>query len=390
MVATIDSMILQNLKSNKSANCVLRFLASNRLTWLSALLWLLIILPAQAIDLKVAIEKDVDSIKIGSSTNAIVRDAAGKQLGELNPMSPLAAKLDGDTITLADRVGAGELIIEPQDDGYVWIGDRWYRGTTQLILQEDGITAINHVDLEQYLYSVVGAEAVSSWPIEALKAQAVAARSYALYKQSRESNGIYDVDTTVGTQVYKGLDSEYTTTHEAVNSTFGQVMTYDNEVILAAFHSSSGGYTENVEDVWSSPLPYLRAVVDYDQESPVFEWQQVIPVSKIQSLVAGIGRIKGLQPTTMTPRGRVVTMKVTGDRGSTIVSGKDLRQVLDLRSTLFRVSTDGENLSIKGRGFGHGLGLSQWGAYYLAQKGINYHQILAHYYQSANLTKLEQ
>ena len=390
MVATIDSMILQNLKSNKSANCVLRFLASNRLTWLSALLWLLIILPAQAIDLKVAIEKDVDSIKIGSSTNAIVRDAAGKQLGELNPMSPLAAKLDGDTITLADRVGAGELIIEPQDDGYVWIGDRWYRGTTQLILQEDGITAINHVDLEQYLYSVVGAEAVSSWPIEALKAQAVAARSYALYKQSRESNGIYDVDTTVGTQVYKGLDSEYTTTHEAVNSTFGQVMTYDNEVILAAFHSSSGGYTENVEDVWSSPLPYLRAVVDYDQESPVFEWQQIIPVSKIQSLVAGIGRIKGLQPTTMTPRGRVVTMKVTGDRGSTIVSGKDLRQVLDLRSTLFRVSTDGENLSIKGRGFGHGLGLSQWGAYYLAQKGINYHQILAHYYQSANLTKLEQ
>ena len=390
MVATIDSMILQNLKSNKSANCVLRFLASNRLTWLSALLWLLIVLPAQAIDLKVAIEKDVDSIKIGSSTDAIVRDASGKQLGKLDPMSALAAKLNGDTITLADRVGAGELIIEPQDDGYVWIGDRWYRGTTQLILQEDGITAINHVGLEQYLYSVVGAEAVSSWPIEALKAQAVAARSYALYKQSRESNGIYDVDTTVGTQVYKGLDSEYTTTHEAVNSTFGQVMTYDNEVILAAFHSSSGGYTENVEDVWSSPLPYLRAVVDYDQESPVFEWQQVIPVSKIQSLVAGIGRIKGLQPTTMTPRGRVVTMKVTGDRGSTIVSGKDLRKVLDLRSTLFRVSTDGENLSIKGRGFGHGLGLSQWGAYYLAQKGINYHQILAHYYQSANLTKLEQ
>ena len=232
-------------------------------------------------------------------------------------------------------------------------------------------------------------EAVSSWPIEALKAQAVAARSYALYKRNSESNGIYDVDTTIGTQVYKGLDTEYTTTHEAVNSTLGQIMTYNSEVILAAFHSSSGGHTENVEDVWTSPLPYLRAVVDYDHKAPVFEWQQVIPVSKIRSLVAGIGSIRGLQPDKMTPHGRVITMKVMGDRGTTTVSGKALRKTLDLRSTLFRVSTDGNNLHVKGRGFGHGLGLSQWGAYYLAEQGVNYHQILAHYYQSASLTRLE-
>ncbi len=348
------------------------------------------ILPSQAVELKVAIEKEVNSIKIGSSTNAIVKDGAGKQLGQLNPMSALAAQLNGNNISISDRVGAAELIIEPQGNGYVWIGDRWYRGKTRLIRQNDGITAINNVDLEQYLYSVVGAEAVSSWPMEALKAQAVAARSYALYKRNTESNGIYDVDTTIGTQVYKGLDSEYTTTHQAVDSTLGQIMTYNNQVILAAFHSSSGGYTENVEDIWTSPLPYLRGVVDYDQQSPVFEWQQVIPVDKIRSLVAGVGKISGLQPEKMTPRGRVITMKVTGDRGTTTVSGQDLRNALDLRSTLFRVATDGDNLRIKGRGFGHGLGLSQWGAYYLAQQGVNYHQILAHYYQSANLIKLKQ
>lgn len=347
-------------------------------------------LPAQAVELKVAIKKDVDRIKIGSSTNAIVKDMNGKEIGRLDSMSALAAKLDGDHIAIAERIMATKLSIEPQDDGYVWIGDRWYRGKTHLVLRDKGITAVNHVDLEHYLYSVVGAEAVSSWPIEALKAQAVAARSYALYKSIKESNGVYDVDTTVGTQVYKGLDSEYTTTHEAVNSTFGQVMTYDNEVILAAFHSSSGGYTENVEDIWSSPLPYLRSVVDYDHQSPVFEWQQVIPVSKIRKLVAGIGTVTGLQPAKMTPHGRVITMEVTGDRGRKTVTGKELREALDLRSTLFRVATDGKNLRIKGRGYGHGLGLSQWGAYYLARKGVNYHQILAHYYQSANLTKLEQ
>jgi stage II sporulation protein D len=380
-------MIFQNLKS---ISFILKTLFLNPRSWLSSLIWLLMILPSQAVELKVAIQKEVDTLKIGSSTVAIVKDGAGKQLGKLNPMSSLAAKLNGNNITISERVGAGELVIEPENNGYVWIGDRWYRGTTRLIRQNDGITAINKVDLEQYLYSVVGAEAVSSWPIEALKAQAVAARSYALYKRKTGSNDIYDVDTTIGTQVYKGLDSEYTTTHQAVDSTLGQIMTYNNQVILAAFHSSSGGYTENVEDVWTSPLPYLRGVVDYDQKSPVFEWQQVIPVSKIQSLVAGVGKITGFQPAEMTPRGRVVTMKVTGDLGSTTVSGNDLRKALDLRSTLFRVSTDGSNLHVQGRGFGHGLGLSQWGAYYLAKQGVNYHQILAHYYQTANLSRMKR
>ncbi|WP_019508919.1 SpoIID/LytB domain-containing protein [Pleurocapsa sp. PCC 7319] len=358
--------------------------------WLfSGLIWLLFVLPAQAVELRVAIQKNVDSLKVGSSTAAIVRDGAGKQIGSLSPMSALAAQPQKQGIAINNRLGAGELIIEPQDNGYVWIGDRWYRGRTRLIRQGSNITAINHVDLEHYLYSVVGAEAVSTWPIEALKAQAVAARSYALYKRNTEANNIYDLDTTISTQVYKGLDSEYTTTHEAVNGTLGQIMTYNNEVILAAFHSSSGGHTENVEDIWTSPLPYLRAVIDYDHQSPVFEWQQVIPVSRIQSLVAGVGQIKGLQPAQMTPHGRVVTMKVTGDRGSATVSGKKLRKALDLRSTLFRVSTDGNNLRVRGRGFGHGLGLSQWGAYYLAKQGVNYHQILVHYYQNASLTRLE-
>lgn len=381
-------MILQNLKS---INLIVKSVFFHRQQpWLfSGLVWLLFVLPAQAVELRVAVQKEVDSLKVGSSTTAIVKDDTGKQIGQLNPMSSLAAQPKGNGITINNRVNGGELIIQPQDNGYVWIGDRWYRGRTHIIRQGNSLTAINYVDLEQYLYSVVGAEAVSSWPIEALKAQAVAARSYALYKRNTEANSIYDVDTTVGTQVYKGLDTEYTTTHEAVDDTHGQIMTYQNKVILAAFHSSSGGYTENVEDVWSSPLPYLRGVVDYDQQSPVFQWQQTIPVSKIQTLVASVGNIKGLQPEKMTPHGRIITMKVTGDRGTKDVSGKDLRAALDLRSTLFRISTKGNNLLVRGRGFGHGLGLSQWGAYYLAKQGVDYRRILAHYYQNASLTKLK-
>ena len=285
-------------------------------------------------------------------------------------------------------MGSGEIIVEPTDNGYVWIGDRWYRGRTRLVRQGQGITAINYVDIEQYLYSVVGAEAVASWPLEALKAQAVAARSYALYKRSNARKSLYDVDTTIGTQVYKGLDSEYLTTHEAVNGTSGQIMTYGGKVILAAFHSSSGGHTENVEDIWTSPLPYLRGVVDYDQNSPVFEWTKLFSPEEISIRLGTVGRIKTMIPEKTTPHGRIVTMRVIGDRGTTTVTGKQLRKALDLRSTLFRVKTEGNNIQVYGRGFGHGLGLSQWGAYSLAKQGIQYHQILGHYYQQAILSRI--
>jgi stage II sporulation protein D len=95
-------------------------------------------------------------------------------------------------------------------------------------------------------------------------------------------------------------------------------------------------------------------------------------------------------PQETTPFGRIVAMKVVGDRGTTTMSGTELRKVLDLRSTLFRVKAEGNNIQIVGRGFGHGLGLSQWGAYYLAKNGVNYQQILGHYYQNTSLTQLSR
>ena len=379
---------MTKLETKKNCNGKLLVKALQNHWFLSFFLWVLLILPSQAIDLRVAIKKNVNNVKVGSSTTAVVKDATGRKIGELKPMAGLSAKVGGNKVVL-DRLKAREIIIEPTDDGYVWIGDRWYRGRTHLVRQDNNLTAINQVDLEQYLYSVVGAEAFASWPIEALKAQAVAARSYALYKRKTESNNLYDLDTTIGTQVYKGLDTEYLTTHQAVNSTAGQIMTYENRVILAAFHSSSGGHTENVEDIWVSPLPYLRGVVDYDQESPVFEWTKSISMSQVKSLIGGVGRIKAMIPQKTTPQGRVVMMKVVGARGSTQVSGKKLRKVLDLRSTLFRVRVNGNSIQVSGRGFGHGLGLSQWGAYHLAKKGVTYNQILAHYYQNAVLSQIK-
>ena len=381
-------MTVKNQNTLISCSIVKDLLVKINSHWLlSLLLWVVFVLPAQAIDLRVAIKKNAQNVKVGSSTSAIVKDQTGRKIGELSPMAAISAQSRSGQITL-ERLQAGEITIEPTEDGYVWIGDRWYRGKVQLVNQGNRLTAINHVDLEHYLYSVVGAEAVSSWPIEALKAQAVAARSYALYKRKTKKNSLYDLDTTQSTQVYKGLDTEYLTTHEAVNSTAGQIMTYNGNVILAAFHSSSGGHTENVEDIWTSPLPYLRGVIDYDHQSPVFEWNKTFSINQIANLVGGVGKVKTIIPEKTTPQGRVVTMKVIGDRGIQKISGKELRKILDLRSTLFRITTKGSQVQVYGRGFGHGLGLSQWGAYYLAKQGINYHQILVHYYQNTTLSQL--
>jgi stage II sporulation protein D len=253
-------------------------------------------------------------------------------------------------------------------------------------VQNQGVTALNLVDFEEYLYSVVGAEAIPSWPLEALKAQAVAARTYALYKSSTAQSLPFDLDTTTSTQVYKGLESEYVSTHEAVNSTQGQILTYNNKPILAVFHASSGGHTENVEDVWSSALPYLRGVVDYDQLSPVFQWSKSFTSAELGTLIKGVGEIKAFEPQRMTPNGRIVKIRVVGNQGSQLLGDDQLRKILDLRSTVLTITQNSNSFEFSGRGFGHGIGLSQWGTHYLAQQGVSYDRILQHYYKNVRIT----
>lgn len=355
---------------------------------LTILLWIALVAPAQAaMELRVAIQQGVSKITIGSSTKAVIRDGAGRVVGEMAPMDGKEARSSGGSVAMDGRK-ATDLFIEPTSGGYVWIGDRWYRGRARIVPSGKGLTAVNQVDLEQYLYSVLGAEMGGNWPLEALKAQAVAARTYALYKRQTSGNGVYDLGDTQSSQVYKGLDTETTGTHQAVNATAGQVLTYNNQLILAVFHSSSGGHTENVENVWTQPLPYLRGVADYDQGAPPYQWQKTFSKSELSRLL-GVSNIKTLVPERTTPTGRIMTMKVVGNKGTRRMSGSQLRSALGLKSTWFTVSSSSTGFQINGRGFGHGLGLSQWGAYNLAQQGVNYQQILGHYYQNTALTSLQ-
>jgi stage II sporulation protein D len=350
--------------------------------------------------LRVAVQEGASAVKVGSSTKAAIRDGNGRNLGELAANSAQSAQFRSGTVAI-NRWAANQIWIEPTGNGYVWIGDRWYRGRTLLLPQKAGLTAINYVDIEQYLYSVLGAEMSGNWPQEALKAQAVAARSYALHKRLKSETDLYDVDDTQSSQVYKGLQTESSGTYAAVDATAGQVLTYNSQIILAVFHSASGGHTENVEDVWMEPLPYLRAVPDFDQGAPVYQWQENFSRAQISNRISGVGNVISMKPERTTAYGSVLRMKVVGDGGSRIMTGADLRRVLNLRSTRFKVipqygggasaRNSGQpptGFQVAGKGFGHAVGMSQWGAYNLARQGYGYQQILLHYYRGASLARI--
>jgi stage II sporulation protein D len=405
-------MTLLRIVGNMTFSLLPVLVRSAQTLGLATFLGLLSLAPAQAsTTIRVAVARDVAQVNVGSSVNARVINESNQVLGELQAMNGFTAQPKDGRVAL-DRWTAGYLRIEPKDpSGVVWIGDRWYRGTVYVVPNGKTLTAINYVDLDQYLFSVLGKEMNGKFPMEALKAQAVAARSYALYemRNTRSKGGNFDVGNDQGWQVYGGVQSETTTTQQAVAATTGQVLIdQSSQPILAAFHSSAGGCMENVEEVWTQPLSYLRASkTPYDVGAPVYSWTVNLTSEQLSSRF-NVGKVTGFEPvSTSSVCGRVKQMKVVGDKGTQLVDGDKLRQVLGLRSTLFAIvpqyaptaSATPKNKNnpnpdkaevvsfvVNGKGFGHGLGMSQWGAYNMANQGLNYQQILAHYYKSVRLT----
>jgi stage II sporulation protein D len=214
---------------------------------------------------------------------------------------------------------------------------RPYRGS--FVLSTDGkkVTVVNVVGLDQYLYGVVPSEMPFTWHPEALKAQAVAARSYAL--AVRKTGGTFDLYSDTRSQVYRGLIGEQLSSNAAVDATAGQVLLYEGKTAITYFYSTSGGRTAAIADVWKSdPVPYLVSVSDpYDAISPYHNWGPLLfPAVKLQKVFKVPGKLLDVQ-VQLNPSGRVATATLTGDQGEVTASGADLRAKLKLRSTWFRV-----------------------------------------------------
>lgn len=282
--------------------------------------------------------------------------------------------------------------------GWLQVGSRRYRGLIELRRTPAGrLTAINEIDLEQYLYGVLKMEVDARWPSEALKAQAVAARTLALQSLGRFAAEGYDLRATTDSQVYAGLNAEDPRTTAAVDATRGLVITYGGRPIFAAYHSDSGGATESSEFVWGQPYAYLRGVADpFGADSPAREWLSRIDLPTLEGRLARVGRpvssISSIDVTATTPSGRALTVRLTAASGPLDFRGTDLRQILGvsfLRSTLFAVRIVGDDgaaaVEFTGRGAGHGVGMSQWGARGMALAGRTYAEILQFYYQGIQL-----
>ena len=294
-----------------------------------------------------------------------------------------------------------ELVIKSRDKRGIWVGDKRYSGLINIKNLKNEIFVLNIIGIEKYLSSVVGSEMPYKWPIEALKAQAIASRTYALKKTG---NDLYDIDSTQRDQVYNGLESKTYKTNKAVKYTRSLVITHKNKLINALFHSSSAGMTENSEDVWRNKYPYLISVKDFDQENPKMYWQKIFSNKELQILFPKIGGIQEIEILDITKSGRIKTIKLIGNYGSHDFSGTNLREKMGLKSTLFRfkfvkdkinqeknkIENLNNTLLISGMGAGHGVGMSQWGAKYLAMRGYKAKDILEYYYRGVQIKPFKE
>ena len=291
-----------------------------------------------------------------------------------------------------------KFVVKSSDGRGIWVGQKRYSGILNLLVLDSEILVINILGIEKYLSSVVGSEMPAKWPLEALKAQAIASRTYAL---KQKGNPIYDIDSTQKNQVYNGLESRTYKTIRAVRSTRSLVLTYKNKLINALFHSSSGGMTENSQDVWKNEYPYLSSVRDFDRNNPKLQWKKKFSSGELQKLFPEIGGIKKIEILNITNTGRVKNVKIFGKYGSDQISGVDIRKRMNLKSTFMRFKfiedkkyiSDNDNsnnpiektLIVFGQGSGHGVGMSQWGARYMASKGQKAERILKHFYKGVRI-----
>lgn len=292
----------------------------------------------------------------------------------------------------------GPFRLIPEADGVIALNGVRYRGQIELDWNagEKKIQVVNYLPMEDYLKGVLPNEALPAWPLETLKAQAVAARTFAFYSLgNRVSGQPFDLDDSVNSQVYRGLDSESPATNQAVDATRGVVCVFDGRFISAFYHANCGGHTADVKTVWGGTQPYLEGVTcGFCDQGPHASWEAVISrqeIGKVLSRFCPGGSLLELAEAGRDESGRVSALRLTGTGGDGFCKATQFRMSLGpdrIRSTRFYLEPGGNNFQFRGRGWGHGVGLCQEGALGMAKAGFSYLDILRHYYPGVELRKL--
>ncbi|HLB54388.1 MAG TPA: SpoIID/LytB domain-containing protein [Gemmatimonadales bacterium] len=375
-------------------------------------------------DIRVGVVVGGGSLTIGGGAPLVLATQQGGWVGEVPAAGTATVEADegGLRVRLASGAlspGASLLIATTGGETRVRLDGRDYRGTLTLEFSRGRITAINVLDLEEYLLGVVGIEMGlrGETDVAALQAQAVVSRTIALQRLGRERDRGYDLLAGVADQAYAGVGHETELAGRAVLETRGQVLTYQGQVIDAFFHSTCAGRTAPGPEVFAAAnRPYLRSISDLDEAgrpwcaiSPRYRWREIwtgddlartlrqtVPAAGAAAdLAASLRDVRVLE---RTGTGRVARLEIQGGTGSLSVTGPVARQVLrtadgsPLRSTDFtlQVTREGERivrLIAEGAGAGHGVGMCQWGAIGRARAGFSYRSILSTYFPGTDLSR---
>jgi stage II sporulation protein D len=307
-------------------------------------------------------------------------------------------------------------------EAVISVNQRRYRGTLSILAADSGVRIVNRVGVEAYLRGVVPRELGVRGPGDraALEAQAVAARSYVVARLGNTSRA-YDVTATTADQVYGGVDAENALADAAVAATDGLVLTYNGRAVSAPYHSTCGGSTAAADEIWRSQNePYLQRVTDripgtdryYCDIAPRFRWERSWRADSLTAVVerylrsyaqvppGAIGEVRRVDVDGETPSGRVAALSIETSRGRYRLRGNDVRYVLRspsgelLNSTYFSPevvsSPDGRltRLTVRGRGYGHGVGMCQWGAIGRARAGQDFRTILRTYFPGTTVARV--
>ena len=344
--------------------------------------------PALAVEtIRVALAPDLPSVTITGSPDLVFTTPDGRLFSdELTSPVEILAGLQG--LTFQGKPTEILELIASSAGADIHFNDLSVGGVLHIVLYHNKLRLINELDVEEYLKGVVPIEISPQWHPEALKVQAIIARTYVLYQRQTNIGKEYDVLATTADQVYGGRKKEHPAADQAVAETSALVLTFEGELVLSAYHSTSAGPTEDAAEVWGTDLPYLKGVsCPFDQSSPYYQWSKSFLMDAVQDAFskAGytVGTIASITPLRWTEAGRVGRLRLLHSQGELILKAEDLRRILgytELPSTRFRIEKIGREIQIQGNGYGHGVGLCQWGAKEMAEMGYSYDKILKYYY----------
>lgn len=348
--------------------------------------------------IRVAIIQDTTSLSLKTTGLFEITDISGSNvLSRGKNLKTTVTAYKGGILLAGKSFNATKVVLSVNEPDVAIINGRKFRGNIQFIRKDNlHLLIVNQINLEDYIKGILYHESSHYWPMEALKAQAIVSRTYAVYQMQENSARDFDVTSDVYSQVYGGSTSERYRTNKAAEETRGIIVTYQGKTFPTYFHATCGGHTEDASMLWNINIPPLKGLpCDFCKDSPHYNWHYVVFIGELREQLKNsgysLGMIKEINILGRDNSGRITELNITTDRNELKISAKDLRNIAGpnlIRSTKFNVRIEGQDAIFEGTGWGHGVGLCQWGAYFMAKQGRNALEILQYYYPGTDVKAL--